>query len=193
MNIFKILFSVMSVLMIGTVSAATEHSAERTGADDRAVWRDAMLRIATPVLENTAAGTLKANMPYESNDKTGRTRAFSYLEAFGRTLCGVAPWLEVDDPADPLKEKYRDMARKGLANAVNPNSSDHMEFDNSKGRQPLVDAAYLAQGILRAPVQLWQLLPDSDKANLVRALKASRTIQTHENNWLLFSSMVEAA
>lgn len=161
-----------------------------TAQQDREVWVEYMLKIADPVLRNTAEGTLKVNMPYEAHP--GRdTRAFSYLEAFGRTLCGVAPWLESDVDDKGLKEEYRQMARKALANAVDPQSPDFMEFASQ--RQPLVDAAYLAQGMLRAPVQLWQESPQEVKDNLIAALKMTRSIKPHENNWLLFASMVEAA
>lgn len=163
--------------------------------DPRAEWVRTMDRIAGPVIVNTAAGTLKAAMPYESPDTAGKRRDFSYLEAFGRTICGIAPWLEnagVTDPAEKrLQEKYRVLARQALSNAVDPESPDYMAFDH--GRQPLVDAAYLAEGLLRAPKQLWEELPASDKDNLVAALKAVRSIKPHENNWLLFASQVEAA
>ena len=66
-----------------------------------------------------------------------------------------------------------------------------MEF--SYKRQPLVDAAYLAQGMLRAPVQLWEKSSQEVKDNLIAALKLTRSIKPGENNWLLFASMVEAA
>ena len=38
-------------------------------------------------------------------------------------------------------------------NAVNPESPDYMAFQ--KRGQTLVDAAFLCQGLLRAPKQLW--------------------------------------
>jgi hypothetical protein len=63
-----------------------------------------------------------------------------------------------------LKQKYRDLTRQALANAVDPQSPDYMEFKD--GKQPLVDAAYLAQGMLRAPHQLWDLSSDKVKADL---------------------------
>lgn len=165
------------------------------GPDPRAEWVDTMDRIARPVVFGAAEGRLKATMPYESTDQGRNRREFSYLEALGRTICGIAPWLESERIADPaearLQHLYRDKCRKALSNAVNPESPDHMVFEH--GTQPLVDAAYLAEGLLRAPVQLWEMLPEADKDNLVSALKAVRSIEPHENNWLLFASQVEAA
>ena len=67
-----------------------------TPQQDRELWVEYLLKVADPVIRNTAEGTLKVNMPYEAHaDKD--TRPFSYLEAFGRTICGFAPWIESDE------------------------------------------------------------------------------------------------
>ena len=163
---------------------------EQSGKEDRRIWVETMLKISDPVLQNAANGTLKKNMPYESTDKNQERRSFSYLEALGRTLCGIAPWLETEGDERVLKDKYRQLSRKALSNAVNPQSPDYMTFN--KGTQPLVDAAYLSEGILRAPVQLWKNLDDKSRDNLLIALKQTRAIKPMESNWLLFASMVEA-
>ena len=66
-----------------------------TGLDNRRLWVQDMTRIARPVLENLAAGTLKQHMPFESLSDNPLRREVSYLEAVGRTICGIAPWLEL--------------------------------------------------------------------------------------------------
>ena len=58
--------------------------------------------------------------------------------------------------------------------------------------QSLVDAAFLALGILRAPKQMWEPLDKTTKRNLVKALQATRQVPPGQNNWLLFAAMVEA-
>jgi hypothetical protein len=63
----------------------------------------------------------------------------------------------------------------------------------TKGGQPLVDAAFLAHATLRAPKELWTKIDDTTKKNLTTALKATRVIKPGQNNWLLFSAMIEAA
>ncbi len=64
----------------------------------------------------------------------------------------------------------------------------------SHGEQPLVDTAFLAQGILRAPRVLWGSLAGPVRHRVVEALKASRSIATpNRNNWVLFAATVEAA
>ena len=150
-----------------------------------------MLRITDPVLRHTAEGTLKETMPYESPDTLHKRRDFSYLEALGRTLCGIAPWLKLEGETDPRQAEYRLLARRALTNAVDPAHPDYMTFDH--GNQPLVDAAYLAQGLLRAPKQLWEELDAPAQEHLATALRQTRTIRPGETNWLLFASMVEAA
>ena len=74
---------------------------------------------------------------------------------------------------------------------LDPASPDALNFN--VGRQPLVDAAFLAQAILRAPRALWTELDPTRRSQLVRALESTRTILPGANNWLLFSATVEAA
>ena len=59
----------------------------------RKKWLEAMLKIADPVLRHLAAGTLKANMPCRFHPDRVE---FMHLEALGRTVCGIAPWLEME-------------------------------------------------------------------------------------------------
>lgn len=167
-------------------------NAQQSGAEDRAFWVETLTRIADPVLVNLSENTLKKNMPYESLAKD--RSEFSHLEAVGRLICGIAPWLELgadDTPEGQLREKYIRLAVKGLKNAVNPQSPDYLVF--GKPYQPLVDAAFLAQGLLRARTQLWEQLDAQAKEWMITELKRSRCIKPWESNWLLFASMVEAA
>lgn len=151
----------------------------------RDYWISVAQRIARPVLENLAARTLKKNMPVE--ERPGAKRApVTYLEAFGRLMAGIAPWLEQDKPEPWIK-----LAQQALDAATDPQSPDYLNFH--QGTQPLVDSAFLAQGILRAPTVLWKSLDARVKKNVIAALKSSRAIKPHENNWLLFAAMVEAA
>lgn len=169
--------------------------AKGNGKADRNMWIQTMTRIAAPVLENLASGTLKQNMPFESLSQEPLRREVSYLEAVGRTICGIAPWLELgpdDSEEGQLRAKYIDWVVRGLRHAVNPDSPDYLMFDN-RHSQPLVDAAFLAEGVLRAPTQIWGRLDKQTQEWLVNAWKASRSIKPSESNWLLFASMIEAA
>lgn len=167
-------------------------SAQNSSATERTFWIETMTRIAHPVLHNLSEGTLKQNMPYQS--LAPNRQRFSYLEAVGRTVCGIAPWLELgpdDTPEGQLRKQYIDMTVKGLSKAVDPSSPDYLIFGEPS--QPLVDAAFLAEGLLRAPKQLWGNLDEQTRQRMVTELKRSRGIKPNESNWLLFASIVEAA
>jgi hypothetical protein len=156
---------------------------------------DVLTRIAQPVLEATAAGRLHERMPV--HDWEEHREAFTHFEAFARTLAGVAPWLELgpDDTAEGrLRSRFIDLARRALINATDPRSADYMGFDSRQGDQPLVETAYLAYALMRAPGQLWQPLTAEQQENVLDVLRAARTIElTRESNWVLFPAMVEAA
>lgn len=165
---------------------------KRKYSPERKEWLEYMLKIADPVLKNLAAGKLKQEIPVSFHPERG---VFQPLEAFGRTLDGIAPWLELeldDGEEKTLQEKYRALARQCLAQAADPDSPDYMDFGDSDG-QPLVDTAFLAHAIVRAPNQLWHSLKFWQQNNLIRALKKSRRITPCPTNWLFFSAMVETA
>jgi hypothetical protein len=162
---------------------------------DRAYWIKTLDRIVRPVLSALARRQLRATMPVETNP-TNRTdrRQYSHLEALGRTLAGIAPWLELgpdDSDEGKLRAELSELARKCIDAGTDPASPDHMNF--TTGGQPVVDAAFLSHAIVRAPGQLWAKLEPRVQENLARALQSTRTIKPNMSNWLLFSAMVEAA
>ncbi|WP_248926771.1 DUF2264 domain-containing protein [Paenibacillus hamazuiensis] len=162
------------------------------GERDRTYWLDTLSRIAQPVLFHLANRELKLKMPVESNG-TEREQ-FTYLEALGRLLCGIAPWLENgsrDAEEGRLRQRYAELARQAIDAGTDPDSPDYMNF--SHGGQPIVDAAFLSHAILRAPTELWEKLDDRVKSNVIAALKATRTRKPGYNNWLLFAAMTETA
>jgi hypothetical protein len=118
----------------------------------------------------------------------------THLEAFGRLVAGLAPWLELppdETPEGRLRSEYAALTRRALAVAVDPSSPDFLNF--TRERQPLVDAAFLAQGLLRAPRALGGSLDATTRERLVKALESTRVIVPPFNNWLLFTATVEAA
>lgn len=154
-------------------------------------------RIAAPVLEATAAGRLRATMPVEAHDPPSRAR-YTHLEAIGRLLAGMAPWLELDAPSldateRELQARFRQLALQTIANATDPASPDYCLWDDSIRGQPLVDASFLGHALLRAPRQLHDALDAPVRQRLADCLRRTRAITPGQNNWLLFSAMVEAA
>lgn len=160
--------------------------------EDRIFWVSTLQKIAYPVLNNLSKGTLRKNMPFESNSSEGQK--FIYLEAFARVFNGIAPWLELGaDNSDEgkIRAKYIQLTLKSISNAVNPNNNDYIFVVEPK--QSLVEVALFAQGLLRAKNQIWLNLPMDVQARIIRELKNTRIIAPYENHWLLFTSMIEAA
>lgn len=160
--------------------------------DARTYWLDAMLRIASPVLEALSRGALAKEMPVRHHPDALDRPQYTYLEALGRTLMGLAPWLEhraEDEREEARRLRYAGMARKAIRMAVDPASPDCMNFET--GQQPIVDAAFLAQALLRAPRELYENLEDETKWMLLLKMKSTRTRRPAPNNWLLFSAIIE--
>jgi hypothetical protein len=167
-----------------------------TGAEDRAYLVGVLTKVAEPVLAALSENKLAEKFPVRDWDR--QRLDCTRTEAFARTLDGIAPWIELG--ADGTEEgrmrgKFGRMAQLALINATDPKSPDFMSFGASKtvGNQPLVEAAFMAQALLRAPGVLWQPLTAAQKGNVIAALKASRSLKPPENNWVLFASIVEAA
>ena len=82
-----------------------------TGAEDRLYWANLLYKIAQPVISNLAAGTLKKNMPLETAPGYYlKADKVTYMEAIGRTLAGIAPWLALPDddtPEGKLRKQLR--------------------------------------------------------------------------------------
>ena len=133
-------------------------------------------------------------MPVEAvNGQTEDRKQFTYLEALGRLLAGMAPWLENGlgtGAESSSRARYAQLARDSIAAAVDPASPDFLNFKT--GSQPVVDAAFLALAVLRAPNELWKKLNGPTQTQLIEALRSSRVIRPGFNNWLLFSATVEA-
>lgn len=163
------------------------------------------MTLAAPVIAAGAApGGLAAVIPAQVSsgaDSDGRRVLYAPLEALGRLSCGLAPLLErlaleqlaLEHPAleqlahtPPLLNAIRQL----LTAAVRPDGPQALNF--SYGRQPLVDTAFLAQAVLRAPTALWHGLSPAGQDGLLAALQMARKIQPLFNNWLLFPAMIEA-
>ena len=173
----------------------TTPQASSSGADDRAKWIAIVERVSQPVLEAISQQKLRATMPVESAPGLEDDRRKStHLEAVGRLLAGLAPWLEAepgDEAAEEkLRNRYREWARLAIRYGTDPNSPDALNFGTNQ--QSLVDAAFLALAVLRAPNELWAKLDPETQKSLVRSLAATRILKPGLNNWVLFSAMIEA-
>lgn len=182
-----------AVADVRATSLPTPQPTPMTGAEDRTYWCEIARRLATPVLDSFARRTFKRDFPIEAHPGVKDRPEYTHLEALGRLLAGIAPWLETgadDTPEGRQRGHLIRLARQAIDAATDPASPDMLNF--SRGQQPLVDAAFLAQALLRAPTELWTKLGPNAQRNVVAALKSSRSIQPGENNWKLFASEIEA-
>lgn len=157
----------------------------------RKTWLATLDQIARPIFTAAAENRLRSVMSGYTDNPCAA------LEAFARSFTGIAPWLEVtvNDPEEKqLQAHYRDLTLKAFKQLADPNNPEKYYFSNQDhvGDQPLVDTAFLAHGLLKAPTQVIARLDDSTRQDLIAAFKESRSIIHHDNNWILFSAMVEA-
>ena len=172
-------------------NAAMEQIA--TGADDRSYMTRLLDRMATPVLERMSRGRLQREWsPELSPTWDGRSPKVAYLEAFGRLMDGIAPWLALPEDSTPegqLRAKLRQQALQSYVHSVDSKSPDYLLW-NAEG-QPLVDSAFFTSALLRAPDALWKPLDAKTKQRIIEHMQSLRRVAPPYTNWLLFAAMNE--
>ncbi|MFK4872530.1 DUF2264 domain-containing protein [Novosphingobium sp. ZW T3_23] len=165
-----------------------------TGTEDRAYMLGLLERMATPVLSRMAQGHLQQEWaPELSPSWDGRNPKVAYLEAFGRLIDGLAPWLALPDDGraeSRLRGRLREQALASYVHSVDPKSPDYLLW--SAEGQPLVDAAYFTSALLRAPKTLWDPLDATTKTRIIAEIQGLRRVTPPYTNWLLFAAMNEA-
>jgi len=176
--------------VVGARGVSAQGAASAVGSLSRAEWVGLLDRVARPVMRAAAEAKLQQVMPVEAAPgHEEERRKVTHLEAVGRTLAGIAPWLE--HGSEELCGKYREWALAAIALGVDPKSPGWLRF--GEDRQTIVDAAFLALGLHRAPKSLRDALPSAVRAQLADALRATRKQTPPMNNWLLFAAMIEVA
>jgi hypothetical protein len=179
----------------GIGASGAQKSVVNGMTEDRMSWVEMLDRVCRPVFSALNEGRLKAVMPVEAYaGEQQHRRQTTYLEALGRGLAGIAPWLEhgaTEGEEGRVREQYCEWARAGIASAVDRDSPDYMDFGGD--RQTIVDTAFLSLAMLRAPHELRERLSPHTRAQLADAMRATRSLLPNYNNWLLFSAMIEAA
>jgi hypothetical protein len=186
----KIFLCSVMIFLVANNSFAQKN----TNQTVREEWLYYLDKIARPVLANLSADKLKENMQIilsEKVDNKIERKQDAYLEAFARTLSGIAPWLQLDSGSDnevKLRNEFRKMALVSLSNVVNPNAKDYVPYIG--GGQHLVDASFLALALNRCP-WLWENSDSITKKNTVNFFLTTRNIVPVYSNWLLFTAMIE--
>lgn len=176
-------------------SKIQEKAPAPSGAEDRKYWADLLYRMAEPIMRNMSTGELRKNMNMQySPTWDGRNKQVGYLEAFGRLIDGLAPWLNLpDDNTEEGKKRkqMREWTLKSIAHSVDPSGPDYLSWNNIPDPQSIVDAAHVAQAFLRAP-KLWEGLDETTKQRVIKEFKGLRRVSPFYSNWLLFASTIEA-
>lgn len=166
------------------------------GSSDRKYWVELLDKIATPVLSNMSKGQLVKNMRMQySPTYDKRDRRVGYMEAFGRLIAGIAPFLALPDDNTAegnVRKRLREQTLLSLKNAFDPESPDYLYWGTPTQRQPLVDAAYIAQALLAVPKTLWEPLDSKTKERVIYEFTTIRQIKPFNNNWVLFAAMIES-
>ena len=192
MNILKVFTLLLLTVMLIPQGADAKRKKEKE-VDDRAYWCNLLYQIASPILSNMSEGKLQQNMLVEvSPTWDGRDKRVTYMEAFGRTMAGLAPWLSLPDDntvEGAQRKQLREWALKSYAQSVDPDSPDYLLW--RKEGQPLVDAAYIAESFLRGYDALWVPLDSVTKRRYIQEFQQLRRVNPPYSNWLLFSATVE--
>jgi len=198
------LLSTLGLLPAGHAIASSTNIANSkasTGAQDRAYWVALLDKIATPVLGNMSKGELRLNMKLATSPTwENRNTQVAYMEAIGRLLVGIAPFLDLPDDLSSIestketavRNRLKKQSLQSLTNAVDPTNADYLYWGTPKDKQPLVDAAFIAQALLTAPNTLWEPLNQKAKENFIKEFTLLRQIEPPNNNWVLFAAMIES-
>ena len=191
----QFLKSGVSILALSSMNTIPGTGPTTPELDERQYWIQILTRVSSPVLRALSEKKLRATMPVEApQGHAAQRKQFTYLEAMGRLLAGIAPWLESGSDTGTegnLRRQQAEWSRMAIQAGTDPTSPDFMNFN--KGSQPVVDAAFLALAIVRSPTELWKKLDTATQHNVIAALQSTRVIQPGYSNWLLFSAMIEAA
>ena len=189
---------ILTIACLACFSIDAKKPKEKT---DREVWVDIMYQMAEPVMKNMAEGRLQQVMDTVGGCKNlelsptwdNRDKKVAYMEAFGRLLAGLAPWLNLPDDDTPecaKRKQLREWTRRAIINAVDPKSPDRLGWEN--GGQTLVDGAYVVQGLYRGYDSLWVPLPKETKDLYIKEIQNLRRYDPPYTNWLLFVAMEES-
>lgn len=186
-------YRILLLLMLPVALFAAKKTDKNTQTD-REYWAEQAYRMAAPVLEPMSRGMLSTEMQIEvSPSFDSRDKRVTYMECFGRLMAGLSPWLslpEDDTPEGKQRKQLKQWALKSYAHAVDPASKDYLLW--RKEGQPLVDAAYLAESLIRGYDALWVPLDSLTKARYIDEFTRLRRVEPPYTNWLLFASTIES-
>jgi hypothetical protein len=126
-------------MALGAISTigSNPSSPASSGQEDRDYWIQVVSKVSGPVLRALSERKLKAEMPVEvaPHGNVADRRQYTHLEAMGRLLTGIAPWLESGpDSGDEgkLRHQYAEWSRMAIQSGTDPQSPDFMNFNSKR-------------------------------------------------------------
>lgn len=155
----------------------------------RSQWIQVLNKITEPVFSSICKETLHEDLPFIIGRE--EKQIYALLECIGRSFAGLGPFLNsnVIGEEKTLQNKLVQQMQIALDIGTRQNSPDRFNFTD--GGQPIVDASFLALGLLRAYESVWLPLDEQVKRRVIQGLKDTRTRKPGFNNWLLFSALIE--
>ena len=161
--------------------------------NDRAIWCKILTNMANPVLLNMQHGTLHQKMEIETGPIwDNRDIELGYLGCFCRLMAGISPWLSLpdsDSQESRERERLLEISKECCCNAVDPSNPDKLKW--SGHNQYLVEGAYMAESFLKNYEKLWKQLDNTTQKRYIDVFLKLREIIPYNNNWLLFSAVIE--
>ena len=161
--------------------------------NDRAIWCKILTNMANPVLLNMQHGTLHQKMEIETGPIwDNRDIELGYLGCFCRLMAGISPWLSLpdsDSSESRERERLLEISKECCCNAVDPSNPDILKWSGHP--QTLVEGAYIAESFLKNYEKLWKQLDNITQKRYIDIFLKLREIIPYNNNWLLFSAVIE--
>src|SRR5689334_821316 len=94
-----------ALVSAASISSNAQAVRDSISKSDRDYWIAVLTRLADPILLALSKKKLKATMPVEAPHGNAAERSqYTHLEALGRLLAGISPWLESGDSSASERE-----------------------------------------------------------------------------------------
>jgi hypothetical protein len=158
--------------------------------ENRKDWEDELARLLAPALAHASPGCARLRLPGAHASFWGAES--DSFEAFARTLWGAGAWLASSTTGVLDGNDLAAFYRTGLVNGTNPAHGESW-YPLLRVRQTLVEAAAIAWNIVHARPHLWEPLSSAEREQMLEWIRAAGTIKPYDNNWHLFTVVVQTA
>ncbi len=156
-------------------------------------WEESFKRLWAPLIHSASPHKARQYIP---GPRSHHGRIADELEGFTRSFIMAAPWLS-SSKADgfELDGVYYDVAEfyhTGILAGTDPANPEYWGAPVDYA-QHLVEMASLSWGLSQARTRIWERFSDADRRQVASYLEACTKVKYHENNWLLFNVVTNAA